>query len=323
MQAIRARLGDDTNFKAYLALVAGVLSVSLAAIFIRLAQDAGMPSLVIAGGRLLLAAIILTPITLRNSSYRQQIAGLTRRDRALLAVSGLFLAIHFASWVTSLEYTTVLISVVIVTTTPIWVALLEVFFLNARLARPIIVGLTISISGSILINAGQGGDAFTGADTIRGAILAFVGALAVAVYLVIGRSLRPHLALMPYIWLVYGFAAILLSLVVILTATPVTGHSGEAYFWVIAVALIPQLIGHSALNYVLGYLPATYVSIATQAEPIASAAIAIAVFNEVPDIWQIAGSAIILIGVTIATLGQSTTTQPGSQEAVHVIDSNS
>lgn len=313
MQAIRARMTADSNLKAYVILLIGVLAVSLAAIFIRLAQNAGMPSLVIAGGRLAIAALLLTPLTLRNTSYRQQISTLTRREIILLGVSGLFLALHFAAWVTSLEYTTVLISVVIVTTTPIWVALLEYFFLSSRLTRLVMLGLAVSITGSVLINAGQGGDAFSSADTVRGALLAFAGALAVAVYLVIGRNVRARLALFPYIWLVYGIAAIVLAAAVLLTGTPVTGYVSEAYLWLIAVALIPQLIGHSSLNYALGYLPATYVSVATQAEPIASAAIAIAVFSEIPDFWQITGSAIILVGVTLATLGQRSAETPPAQ----------
>lgn len=321
MQAIQTRLAANSNLKAYIVLLVGVLAVSLAAIFIRLAQDGGMPSLVIAGGRVAIAALLLTPLTLRNTTYRQQIRTLTRREIVLLGVSGLFLALHFAAWVTSLEYTTVLISVVIVTTTPIWVALLEVFFLNARLTRLIMLGLTVSITGSILINAGQGGDAFSGTDTIRGALLAFVGALAVAVYLVIGRSVRAKLALFPYVWLVYGCAAIVLAFVVLFSGTPVAGHSTTAYLWVIAVALIPQLIGHSSLNYALGYLPATYVSIATQAEPIASAAIAAAIFAEIPDIWQIVGSAIILTGVTIATFGQTMSRKTDTKKVLDAIDS--
>lgn len=316
MTAIRAFFEGEGGSKAYIMLGIGVVAVSLAAIFIRLAQDSDVPSLVIAGGRVLIAALILTPITLRNNTYLRQIRALTRREAALVGVSGLFLAIHFGAWVTSLEYTTVLISVVIVTTTPIWVSLLEVVLLNARLTRLIFFGLAVSMTGSVIINAGQGTAEFGSETMLRGALLALIGAMAVAVYLIIGRSLRPKLALMPYIWLVYGTAALLLMIVIGLTSTPIAGHSAEGYLWVLAVALIPQLVGHSSLNYALGYLPATYVSIATQAEPIGSAALAVVLFAEIPDVWQIVGSAIILIGVTLATLGQSTpATAPPSSAA--------
>lgn len=305
MTALRVFFTRESSGKAYVMLAIGVMAVSLAAIFIRYAQDSGVPSLMIAGGRLLIATLVLTPLTLRDSRYRQQIRALTQREARMIAIAGLFLALHFAAWVTSLEYTTVLISVVIVTTTPIWVSVLEVVFLKARLTKLIFVGLAVSISGSVMINAGQGAGGFSGDTMLRGAFLALIGAMAVAVYLIIGRSLRPKLALMPYIWLVYGTAALLLIVAITLTATPVTGHSTEGYLWVLAVALIPQLIGHSSLNYALGYLPATYVSIATQAEPISSALLAVILFAEIPDVWQVAGSLVILVGVTLATLGQA------------------
>jgi drug/metabolite transporter (DMT)-like permease len=142
-------------------------------------------------------------------------------------------------------------------------------------------------------------------DPLLGALLSAVGAATVAVYFVIGRHMRGHLSLIPYIWIVYGCAACILSVVLIVTGTPVTSHPLEGYFWIICLGLIPQLIGHSSLNYALAYLPATFISIATQAEPIGSAIIAAFVFEEFPGTEQVIGSAIILSGVIIASVGQS------------------
>lgn len=290
---------------SYPVLVMGIFAVSLAAIFIRLAQEEAVPSLVIAAGRLSIAALVLTPLTLRNAAYRAQLSRLKRQDVLLALVAGIFLAAHFAAWVTSLEYTTVLISVVVVTTTPIWVALLEIFFLRSPLQRHVIIGMAVALGGSIIIGAASSGSADSGDQQLLGAALSAVGAVTVAVYLIIGRRLRPSLSLLPYIWLVYGCGALILAGVVVLTGTSVTGHPVEGYLWVAAVGLIPQLIGHSSLNYALAYLPATYVSIATQAEPIGSAIIAVIVFREIPGVWQVAGSLVILAGVMLATLGQS------------------
>ncbi len=298
---------DTTPTRAYVVLVIGICAVALAAIIIRLAQDEGVPSLIIAAGRLVIAALLLTPVTLRQPTYMTQIRRLTGFEAILIGIAGLFLAMHFAAWVTSLEYTTVLISVVLVTTSPIWVGLMEVFILRTRLQRGVIVGLAIVLSGSLIIGLGGGGETAEGGmnQQVLGGGLSAFGAVAVAVYLIIGKRLRPKLALIPYIWLVYGTAAILLSIVVLLTGSPTTGHSTEGYLWILALALIPQLVGHSSLNYALAYLPATYVSIATQAEPIGSAFIAYLVFTEIPDIWQIVGSAIILFGVLTATLSEN------------------
>ncbi len=262
-----------------------------------------MPSLVIAAGRLTLSALILTPFTLRQ--HRTEIATLKRPDLLLAAASGLLLAIHFAAWISSLQYTSVLISVVLVDTSPLWVALLEVIFLRAHLRRLVIVGLLIAFGGGLLIGLAGGGSATADAPAaVLGGVLALVGAAAIACYLVIGRKLRVKLTLLPYIWLVYGFAAIFLVVLVIVSKLPVTGYSSTAYLMIVLLALVPQLIGHTSFNFALRYVSATYVSIASQMEPIGSALAAFVLFAETPSPLQIWGSGAILVGVIVATLGQ-------------------
>lgn len=286
----------------YLMLAAGVASVSLASIFIVYAQQAGVPSFVIAAGRLTIAALILTPFALMQ--HWPALRGLTRRDLLLACVAGFFLAIHFATWIASLEHTSVLISVVFVTTNVLWVALLEVVFLRARLGWVVIAGLLIAFAGGLLIGLSDPGDGSAGSNPVLGALLALTGAVSVAVYLVIGRKIRSKLALIPYIWLVYGMAAIFLVLLVVITATPVTGYPTEGYLWIVVMALLPQLVGHTSFNYALKYIPATIVGIITQAEPIGAAVAAFFLFSQFPTIMQLIGSVLIVAGVIAASLGQ-------------------
>ena len=289
--------------RIYPVLAVGILAASFAAIFIRYAQSAGMPSLVIAAGRLTLSALLLTPFALRR--HHAEIAALTRPDVLLAAASGLLLAIHFAAWISSLQYTSVLISVVLVDTSPLWVALLEVIFLRVHLRRMVIVGLLIAFGGGLLIALAGGSGATTDAPApILGGLLALVGAVAIACYLVIGRKLRAKLTLLPYIWLVYGFAAIFLVVLVMVGRLPVTGYSATAYEMIVLLALVPQLIGHTSFNFALRYVSATYVSIASQMEPIGSAIAAFVLFAETPLPLQIWGSGAILLGVIVATLAQ-------------------
>ncbi len=289
--------------QAYLVVLVGVAAISLGSILIRLAQQDGVPSLFIAAARLAIAALILTPITLRR--HADEIRHLSRSDLTFAGISGVFLAVHFATWVASLEYTSVLISVVLVNTHPLWVALLEVFFLKARLGRPVIIGLVIGLAGSVVVALPTGGAFSMGSNPVLGSLLALIGAITVAVYFTIGRKLRGGLSLLAYIWLVYSCAAVTLLLAVIITGTPLGGYTPQAYLWLVSMALIPQLMGHTSFNYVLKFLPATYVSIATQLEPATSALIAYALFTEVPSGLQVAGSAVILTGIILATLGQS------------------
>lgn len=294
-----------TPWQTYTVLALGLAAVSMSAVFIRLAQDEGISSLVIAAARLVIATLILTPLALGR--YRTHLAQLNRRDLLLIGISGLFLALHFVLWITSLELTSVLISVVLVTTSPLWAGLLEFVFLKLRLTRIILTGLVLAIVGGIIIGlpTGNSSNLSLGSDPLLGSLFALGGAVAVAVYLVIGRSVRPKLPLIPYIWLVYGSAAIFALLAVLLTRAQVTGYSANGYWLLLAVALFPQLIGHSSFNYALKHLSATYVGVASQLEPVSSAILAFIVFQEIPASSQLAGSVIILAGVLMATVGQT------------------
>jgi drug/metabolite transporter (DMT)-like permease len=289
--------------RIYAILALGVLAASCAAIFIRFAQADGMPSPVIAAGRLTLSALLLTPFVLMR--HRNALDKLGARDLALAAGAGFFLAIHFAAWIASLEYTSVLISVIFVSTSPLWVALLEFIFLRARFERLMIAGLGIALIGGVVIGLAGDPNADMGSAPVLGGGLALLGAVAIAIYLVIGRNLRAKLVLLPYIWLVYGFAALFLIALVIIGGQSVTGYAPTTYIWVLILALVPQLIGHSSFNYALKYLSATLISIAGQMEPLASAILALIIFRELPAPLQIVGSAAVLIGVIMATLGQS------------------
>ena len=309
LQANEASGERTTPYRAYFVILLAIAATSSAAILIRYALDADMPPLLIAAARLAIAALALTPLALRR--HIQQMANLSRRELLLIVLAGLCLAIHFTAWVSSLQFTTVLVSVVIVSTGPIWVAILEVLFLHIRLSRLVIAGLIIALAGGVIIgipiNAGAELTA-RGADdlsaTATGALLAWIGALSVSVYMLIGRVLRARLPVIPYVWLVYGVAAICAGAVILLTSTRVTGYAAEGYAVLLAMGLIPQLLGHSSLNYLLEYFPAALVSMFSQLEPLGSALLALVLFHELPPQQQIAGSIIIVIGVLLASRGE-------------------
>lgn len=312
---------NATPAKAYFVILVAVVATSSAAILIRYALDESMPPILIAAARLVVASAALTPFALR--SYREQMGQLSRTSWLLVLVSGVCLAIHFTAWVSSLQYTTVLVSVVIVSTGPIWVAILEVMFLKIRLSRLVVAGLVTALAGGVLIGIPLHGEASAAAEgltdlsaTITGALLAWIGALSVSVYMLIGRKLRASLPVIPYVWLVYGTASICGLAVIIATATPVSGFRAQGYLILLAMGLAPQLVGHSSLNYLLEYFPAAIVSMFSQLEPIGSAILALALFRELPPDQQIAGSVIIVIGVIMASRGEIRQSQAGTEDAI-------
>ena len=291
------------------AFLAAILAVSTSSIFIRFAQ-ADAPSLVIAAIRLIFATILLAPLVWMR--HRQELKSLRRNEVLPGILSGLFLAIHFATWTSSLEFTTVASSVVFVSTGPLWVALLSPVFLDERMERAALLGLGVALLGGTVIGLSDActwdgrllcpnlGRVLQG-DAMWGNFLALAGAWTVSGYLIIGRKLRARISLLPYVFLVYGVAALALILLMLFAGLAPFGYPASTYGWIFLLALFPQLIGHSTYNWVLRYLPATLVAVITLIEPLASATLAFLILRESPTPGILFGGALILAGIYLAT----------------------
>jgi drug/metabolite transporter (DMT)-like permease len=279
-----------------LGLVVGVLAVSTASTFIRLAQ-ANVSSLALAAWRLTFASVLLAPFAI--AAARVEWRKLRPTDWALLAASGAALAVHFYTWITSLAMTSVAASVVLVSTNPLFVALISHFLLGDRVRPRVFGGIVVAVLGSAIIGLG---DVTVGPHRLLGDSLALVGAATVAIYMLIGRRQRARLSLLGYIFPVYGFAAVILMTFAIVTHAPLTGYPAQAWMWLLLVALIPQIIGHSSFNWALGHVPPTYVSLVVLAEPIGSTLLAWLVLGEPPTPATVLGGGIILGGIVLATM---------------------
>jgi len=301
--------GRVAGGKVGLALLAAILAVSTASLLIRFAQRE-VPSLVIAALRLMFATAMLAPVALTRR--RAELRALTRRDWTLGLVSGIFLAIHFATWISSLEYTSVASSVVFVATGPLWVALLSPLLLNERLTQLAGVGLVLAFLGGALIGLSDACVIQNGLHCAQlsqvlhgramwGNFLALCGAWAVSGYLMIGRKVRAKISLIPYIFLVYGIGAIVLLLLVFAARQNPFAYSAQDYGWIFLLAAIPQLIGHSTFNWLLKYLSATMVAVTTLAEPIGSSILAFFFLKETPALAVIFGGVLILSGIFLTS----------------------
>jgi len=294
---------NEPTIKPYLVISIGIVAVSFASIFIRLAEA---PSLVIAASRLTIASLILAPAVLIKS--KDELRDLTRQDLLLALLSGLFLGVHFATWISSLEYTSVASSVVFVSTSPMFVGLASHFLLKERVSRRMFAGIAVSVLGGIIIGYGDFG---LGARGLFGDFLALVGAAAVSVYLLVGRKLRRHLSLLSYIFLVYATAAVFLIAVCLVAGHTFSGYPRQTYLMFVLLAAVPQIIGHSSYNWALKYLPATFVGVATLGEPIGSTILAYFILRETPTLAKIGGGALILAGIYVSSRAESAA---GSEE---------
>ena len=295
-----------------IAIVIAIIAVSTASIFVRFAQLEA-PSLVIAALRLGFAVLAIAPFAIIR--YRRELLRLTRHELLLAVLSGGFLAIHFAAWITSLEYTSIISSVVLVSTGPLWVALLSPLFLKEKLGRPVLIGMLLALLGGTVIALGDSCQISSGlvcpsvsgflhGDALLGNFLALVGAWALAGYLMIGRKLRRGMLLVPYIFLVYGVAAVALCAAMLVAGQRPVGFSGMTYVWILLLALVPQLIGHSTFNWILRYLPTTLVAITTLGEPVGSAVLAYFILQEIPASLTIFGGFLILAGIYVSSRTQ-------------------
>ena len=272
----------------------GILAVSFGAIFARLAGEAS--PFAIAAWRLTLAALVLAPFTLFRSER-----SLDRESFLWSLLSGAALSVHFVLWIWSLDYTTVASSVLFVSTHPIFVGFGSILFLRERLSRRLLAGIVLAVAGGALIGFG---DVQIGGSALRGDLLALGGGLMAAVYFLIGRRVRRKVSLPEYVAVTYGTAAALVLLLCLVTRTPVLGYAPSTYGYLVLLAVVPQLIGHSTINWALKRLSASRVSIFVLGEPVGSALLAIAFFREVPVGLNLLGAAIILVGIYLSLKGE-------------------
>ncbi|RLC80093.1 MAG: EamA family transporter [Chloroflexi bacterium] len=289
----KRRSGGNGSIAPYLGLVVGVLAVSFASIFIRLADA---PALVIGAYRLTIASLVLSPLA--YARVRHELGKLSHRDWALAVLSGLFLGVHFAAWIASLEYTSVAASVVLVTTSPLFVGVASHFLLGERLSFQRFLGIIVAITGAIIIGIGG---LKVDPGTVWGDFLALIGAVAVSGYFLIGRSLRQRLSIVAYIYPTYWTAATSLIIACLVAGLPFRGYTPRTYLMFVLLALVPQILGHSSFNWALRYLSSTFVTVSTLGEPVGATILAYLILGEVPSLLELIGGIIVLGGIFLVS----------------------
>ena len=269
-------------------LAVGVLGASVSAIFIVYARDA--EPMAISFWRCAAGAAALLPFA------ASRLRKIEKRQLGLPAVAGVFLAAHFATWITSLELTTVAASVLLVTSSPAFVALIAWWLLKERLPTIGWVGIVLTVIGAGLVVGGDlSGSEFTGN------LLAVAGAITVGGYMLAGQVSRRELGIFEYSVITYSVAGLILLPLVFVTGSELTGYDAVTW-WALAGLLVgPQLLGHTVLNFVLKAFGATTIAVAVMAEPLIAAVLAYFLFGEVPTLLIYPGAAAILAGIYLVS----------------------
>lgn len=291
------------RWKVTLILAIGVLAVSTAAIWSRLAFEAAETrtvgfSLVIAASRLTLASMILLP-TWRNIQRGEAL----KRALPYAIAAGGFLGVHFACWITSLAYTSIAASTTFVTTNPVWVALISWVWLKEKISRKTIAGIAIALGGGLIIGlADAGGNA--GSNPLLGNCLAIAGSWAVSIYLLFGREAQKQgLTVGGYGAIAYTTAAVVLLPMPILLGNGYSGYPTPVYLYILLMAIFPQLVGHTSFNWAMGWVSPTLVTLSILFEPVFASLLGYFIFGEVPPTQVFFGAAVLLTGVGIAAMG--------------------
>jgi drug/metabolite transporter (DMT)-like permease len=275
----------------YAILALGVVAVSTAALFIR---EADAPALVIATYRLTIASL---PLLLLAAVQRRPVLPGDRTNLGLTLLAGACLALHFAFWIASVQQTSIITSVVLVTAQPLFVALASSFLLRERVTGGAWLGIAIAAAGAAVMVADDLGQ---DTDTLVGDLFAILGAVFAAAYFLIGRRLRAAgTSWLSYVTLAYSTSAVVLIAMAAIAGETFLGYSARTYGFLVLLALVPQLIGHTALNRSLGYLPAVAVTIAVLGEPVGATVLGAIFLDELPNALEIAGAALILCGVYV------------------------
>jgi drug/metabolite transporter (DMT)-like permease len=293
------------NAPVYLVLGVGLVAISWAAVITR---EADAPALVIATYRLGLAAL---PVGLLAAGAQvrapERLSVATNRA---LVLAGALLATHFVFWTASLQHTSVVTSVVLVAMQPVFVALASPLLLREHISRDLWLALAIAAAGAVTMAID---DIDAGLGTLAGDFYALMGGVFAAGFIIAGRAVRPRVSFLRYVGTTYSVAAVLLLAATLAAAQPLTGYSAKTYLMMGLLALGPQLIGHSSLNWALRYVPAVLVATSILlAEPVGATALAALVLDEWPSPLEYAGGLLVLAGVYLALTRGTGNQQPGT-----------
>lgn len=281
----------------FLVLAIGVLAISSASILIRMLP--AVPALSIAAWRLLFSSAFTLPIATRKGALSE----IDQKTLIFGGVGGFFLAVHFSLWITSIKLTTVASAVVLGTTTPIWVSIISHLFLSEKNTQREWIGILVSVLGGFLVGYGDIG---LSGSALFGDLLALLSAWAISLYFIVGRHLRRNVSLLSYTSVVYTASSFFLLLFCLVSRAPLLGFKVRDYIILLLLAILPQLVGHNALNWALARLKASIVTLSVLAEAVISGTLAAIIFKEIPPLLAILGYFLIIGGIVfIARRGNS------------------
>lgn len=287
----------------YLVLLLAVGNISTASVLVRLA---GVHGFAAATWRLALGAALTIALLI---ALQRGMGGLRRaspRDLALMSASGVALALHFGLWMMSLHHLSVAASVTIVDSYPAVLALVGRVIFGELYTNKQLAGAALAMAGvaALALHASSEGLAPPGGDPLYGSILSFLGMLAVASYFTIGKGLRGRYTTLEYTAIVYATAALTAAGISAFWGIQLSGYKPETYLYLILLALLPMLGGHTLINYALGRLSLLAATVPVLGEPVGASILAWVILGEPLTPGEAALMAVTLGGIALVLIGE-------------------
>ena len=285
---------SQPGINPYMAVILAVCAVSFGAIFTKAAEA---PPLIVALYRIGFTVLLLMPVTLATGW--RELRAMGRRDLALATAAGVMLALHFAAWITSLSYTSIASSTVLVNMHPLFTIAGGYLLYKERVSAKGLLGAGMALAGSVVVGYG---DFRIGGQALYGDLLAFAGAFFVAGYMFVGRGIRGRLSLFPYIIVVYGASVAVLLLAALFYQQPLYPYPPVTWLMFLLLAVFPTILGHTVFNWALRYVKASVVSVSILGEPVGATILAYFAFGQIPVPMQMAGGLLIIAGLVVFIL---------------------
>ncbi|RRJ29130.1 DMT family transporter [Halocatena pleomorpha] len=289
---------DSPSVPPALGLLIAVGAVSTSAILIRWSNA---PSLIKAFYRVLFTTVLLAPVALLR--YRTAFSRLTVRDALGAGIAGFALALHFATWFESLEWTSVAASVTLVQSQPLFVVIGAALLLEEHVSTRTTVGILIALAGMVVMSVGGGGGGGPTALSVYGNALAVVGAVMAAGYVLVGRALRhgERIALLPYVTIVYAVCAVVLLVLLRIEQLPLISYPPREWLLFLGMAIGPGILGHTVINWALAHVESSVVSVSLLGEPVGSTVLALVLLGEFPGVATVVGGTVVLSGIVVTS----------------------
>ncbi len=301
---MRINLAAPSMTQIWILVAVSAIAWSFGPICVRIAFTYDIPPALLSFGRMITGVVMFAPYIWFKGG--RELSAMPARSFWLTLTAGVLSGTNIVLMIASLEHISVLVNQAFIATIPIWVAFFEVTLLKQKLGKVVWVGILSALLGGLIIALTTSGQAplSAGGSPSLGVLLAITSACSASLYIIVGRKVRGSVSFVPYIWLVYGAGAFVTLLIIAISGVSILGYDPRGYMWILLLAILAQVMGHGALNYVIKFMSPTTLTMSVQTVPVMSAVWALLIFNEIPTALQAVGSLILLLGVTIVLKGQ-------------------